>query len=169
MLTTLPRLSISLTRPKVAMELARVAMRPAAAVSLTPSTLPSFKRGFRSTRVRANTSGNAPANTMAMAPTVWNATSTVSMPGISTKPVRLCTMAAARPTVIKAIMPLPKMPKPLIMAFSAFHRPSAISAPMSTMGIRLRSTITGENPATKPPTRIPTGMVTIPARIPFAM
>ena len=92
-----------------------------------------------------------------------------AMPGMMTNPVSASTMAAASPTVTTATTSLPNTSKPLTMAFSARHSPRAISAPMMTMGIRLRSTIPMGNPAVRPPARTPSGMVTMPQRIPFAM
>ena len=79
------------------------------------------------------------------------------------------TIAAAKPTVISATTPLPKAPKPRIMASSFFHSPRAISAPMNTIGIKFRRIIPTGNPATNPPTNTPTGMVTMPQRMPLAM
>ncbi|MBQ4064998.1 MAG: phosphoribosylamine--glycine ligase [Clostridia bacterium] len=102
MLTTLPRSSISFTRSKVAMELARVAIKPPAAISLMPSRFPSSIRGLRRSVVSTWTSGNAPASTMAMAPTVANPSDRGAMPGIMANPVNSSTLAAPNPTVIKA-------------------------------------------------------------------
>ena len=84
-------------------------------------------------------------------------------------PVNPSTMAAASPTVTKVITALPNTAKPLTMAFSAFHRPNAITSPMITMGTKFRSTFPTGKPAVRPPARIPSGMVTMPHNIPFAM
>ena len=134
-----------------------------------PSHRPAAISGFRSSFVITNTSGNAPARTIAMVPTVSKPSEMGAMPGMMTNPVSASTMAAASPTVTTATTSLPNTSKPLTMAFSARHSPRAISAAMMTMGIRLRSTIPMGNPAVRPPARTPSGMVTMPQRIPCAM
>ena len=106
---------------------------------------------------------------MAMAPTVWKPSEMGAIPGIRTKPVSSSTMAAPRPAVITATMILPNTAKPRIMASSARHSPRAIKAPIIRIGTRFLMTIRKGNPAARPPTSTPTGMVTTPQRIPFAM
>ena len=71
--------------------------------------------------------------------------------------------------VMTIITPLPKIPKPLIIPRSANTRPKAIRPPMITIGIKFRSTMPTGNPATRPPASRPTGMVTMPAKMPFAI
>ena len=64
------------------MELAKLATSPAAAVSLIPSHFPAAIKGRRKTFVITNISGNAPASTMAIAPTVSKPSETGAMPGM---------------------------------------------------------------------------------------
>ena len=149
--------------------MAMAAISPAAAVSLIPMAFPSFINGFRSSLVITYTSGNAPASTMAISPTTSNPSEMGAIPGIRVNPVNSFTMMAANPTVITATTPLPKAPKPRIMAFSAFQSPKAMSPPISTMGSTFRRTIPTGNPATRPAATTPRGMVTMPHRMPLAM
>ena len=102
--TIFPRSSISFKRPKVAMELARLATSPPAAVSLTPSHFPRCIRGFRSSRVATYTRGKAPASTMAMVPTVSKPSEIGAIPGMMAKPVRLSKIAAANARVMRMVM-----------------------------------------------------------------
>ena len=106
---------------------------------------------------------------MAMVPTVAKPSEMGAMPGMMAKPVRASTIAAARPMVTTITTAFPKISKPRTMAPSARHRPSAIRAAIITMGMRLRSTIPAGNPATSPPASTPSGMVTMPQRIPLAI
>ena len=169
MFTTFPRRSISLTMPKVAMEFARLATKPAAAVSLIPNQLPTAVRGFFNSFVITNTRGKAPARTMAMAPTVSNPSVIGAIPGRMAYPVSASRIAAANPRVMIMTTPLPNNSNPRIIHFSAFQSPKAIRAPMTTMGTIFRSTIISGKPATKPPTSTPAGMVTMPQRMPRAI
>ena len=56
----------------------------------------------------------------------------------------------------------------LIIAFSAFIKPIAIKIANIIIGTKFLRIIIAGNPATNPPTKAPTGIVIIPAKIPVA-
>ncbi len=149
--------------------MARLAMSPAAAVSLMPSFRPRARRGLFSSFVSTSTRGKAPASTMAMVPTVRKPSEMGAMPGRMAKPVSPSTMARARPRVATAATALPNREKPRTMAPSARHSPRAMRAARMRMGVRFPRTIPRGQPAATPPTNTPRGMVTMPLRMPLAM
>ena len=148
--------------------MARVATIPAAATSFMPSRPPSFIRGFLNTLVMTYTRGKAPASTMAISPTMPMPSSMELRPGIIVRGVRASMMAAARPMVMMITIMRPKTWKPFTMPLGTKASPRAMSSAKSTMGSRLRSTIITGNPATRPPTKLPMGMVMTPASTPVA-
>ena len=150
------------------MLLAKVATSPAAAMSFMPSTWPSFIRGVLNTLVMTYTSGNAPASTTAMSPTMATPSEMGFIPGMRVRGVSFWMMAAARPMVIIITMILPKTWKPFTIPLGRKASPRAMSTAKSAMGIRLRSTIPTGKPAARPPAKLPMGMVMTPASTPVA-
>ena len=70
--------------------------------------------------------------------------------------------------LMTATTTLPNIVKPRIIHRSAFQSPRAMSTANKAMGKRFRSTMLRPKPAVNPPTSAPRGMVTIPARTPWA-
>ena len=167
-LMILPRRSMPPIIWNMGMLLARVATMPAAATSFMPSRPPSFIRGLRNTLVITYTRGKAPASTMAMSPTISTPSEMGFSPGIRVRGVSSWMMAAARPMVMMMTMILPNTWKPFTMPPGMRNSPRAMSTAMSTMGIRLRSTMLRGKSAARPPTKLPMGTVTTPASTPVA-
>ena len=148
--------------------LASVATNPAAAFSFIPNDSPSFVSGLFKTLVKNNTNGNAPANVIAILPTISIPSVIGAIPGITTIPVNVSIIDAANPIVITITTPFPKIVNPLVIFSGIFQRPKDINAEKIIIGSIFESTNSNENPAVNPPAKQPIGIVIIPANIPFA-
>ena len=147
---------------------ASVAIIPAAATSPIPTLRPNACKGLLNTFVITLTIGNAPNNTMAIAPTISIPAQTGAIPGIITTPVSVSQTIAARPIVIIITTALPKYWNAVVILSGKNHRPMAINTATITTGNRLPTTRPRLHPATKPPAMVPKGMVMNPASIPKA-
>ena len=163
---TLPFLFILSALSIVAIEFARVAIRPTTDVSSRSSFLPNAERGFlRSFEIIA-IRGNVPARVIQIVKTVAALSVNGAVFLIITLPVRVWKIPRARPQVMRIEMNFPNIEKILIVISGNFRRPIMIMTEMRIAGARLIKTVRGLIPIARPETKQPTGMVLIPQRSP---
>lgn len=150
----------------MAIEFARVAIRPITEVSSSSNFLPKAESGFlRSFEIIA-IRGNVPARVMQIVKTV----AALSISGAvflrMTLPVRVWKIPNARPQVMRIEINLPKTEKILIVISGNFRSPIIMITEIRIAGARFIKTVRGFIPITRPETKQPTGIVLIPQRSP---
>ena len=150
----------------VAIEFARVAIRPTTDASSRSSFLPKAERGFlRSFEIIA-IRGKVPARVIQIVKTVAALSISGAVFFISTLPVRVWKIPNARPQVMSIEINLPNIEKILTVTYLNLIRPITITIEISKAGRRFISTLSGVIPITIPEIKQPTGIVHITQRRP---